>query len=390
MTCFTYAPRRDGVQFVCQYLCEGLARRGYEITVLTYQHEGLPAHEIINGVRVERWPISTRHMHHHGPRHEFIKRIVGRQDEYDVLVKVCTQTAMTDWLLPHLREIEKPKLLHVHSIWDFELHPWDKANAWTLLRKLAANVHWRFYYRINGKNFRSYDRVLQLYEQDYGVADFAKWYGIKSEILENAAEDVFHDGAPVPEMRRRKSIVCVANFNKQKNQTALIEAFLKSDIPDDWTLDLVGSRKTPELDRMRKVEARLRAESRLQDEKIRIQKQIAYHVGISREETVNLVKTASLYAMSSIWEAFPVSLVEAMSAGVPWVSTDVGIARYLPGGVVVGSTDELADTLSWLCKEAGAREKMGKTGYDYAAQHFRVESKVTQVENTLLELTRNM
>lgn len=387
VTCFTYAPRKDGVQFVCQYLCEGLVSRGHDVTVLTQMRDGLQEQEIINGVRVIRWPIYTRHMKHYGPRDEYVSWVIGHQGDFDAMVNVCTQSAMTDWLLPHLSEICIPKFLHIHSIWDFEIHSWDRSSAGSLARKLAANARWHAYYRANAAAFRSYDRVFQLYEQDYSVADFREWYGIESEILENAAEDAFHEGAPVPDEERRKSITCVANFNRQKNQIALVKAFLRADIPDGWTLDLVGSRETPELKNMREAEARIRSEQGLPHDAAHGGRPIVYHVGISREETVQLVKTASAYAMSSMWEAFPVSLVEAMSAGVPWVSTDVGIARYLPGGIVVKDARGLGDALERLCSDAVERDRLGREGYDYAAAHFRIVDKVSQVEDTLLEVT---
>lgn len=382
VTCFTYAPRRNGVQFVTEYLCEGLVRRGHAVTVLTQQHRGLPEREVINGVEVERWPVQTVHMRHSGPKKEYIASVVNRQREFDAMLNVCTQSAFTDWLLPHLAEIRIPKLLQIHSIWDFEIHPWDRASASAFARKLLSNVRWGLYYRFNGAAFRRYDRVLQLYEQDYSVEDFRRWYGIESTILENAAEDAFHEGAPVPESERSRSIVCVANFTRQKNQAALVEAFLRANMPGGWRLDLVGSQETPELERVKKVEEGARAELGLGSR----ERPVVYHVGISREETIELVKRASLYAMSSMREAFPVSLVEAMSAGVPWVSTDVGIARHLPGGVVVGDAGDMANELRRLANDDKERARLGGEGFAYAAAHFGVDDKVGQLEQMLLEV----
>lgn len=381
VTCFTYAPRRNGVQFVTQYLCEGLVRRGHAVTVLTQQHKGLPEWEVINGVNIERWPAKTVHMHHIGARREYVKRVVECQNEFDVMLNVCTQSALTDWLLPHLGEIRIPKLLQIHSIWDFEIHSWDRASAPAFIRKLLSNVRWGLYYRFNGAAFRCYDRVLQLYEQDYSVEDFRRWYGIESVILENAAEDAFHEGAPVPDTERSRSIVCVANFTRQKNQRALVEAFLRANMPIGWRLDLVGSQETPELEQVKRAEESTRKELDLGP----WERSIVYHVGVSRQETIKLVKTASLYAMSSMREAFPVSLVEAMSAGVPWVSTNVGIARHLPGGIVVGDADGMAKELGRLANDAELRARLGEEGFAYAAAHFRIDDKVKQFEQVLLE-----
>lgn len=386
VTCFTYAPRRNGVQFVTQYLCEGLVRRGHSVTVITHCHDGLPDRELINGVAVERWPIKTVHMHHTGPKEEYVRRVIKRQEEYDVMLNVCTQTALTDWLLPHFGEIRIPKLLHIHSIWDFEIHPWDCVSISAFTRKLVSNIRWGLYYYVNKAAFRSYDRVLQLYNQDYSVKDFQRWYGIESEILENAAEDSFHEGAPVPESKRSHSIICVANFTRQKNQAALIEAFLRAELPRGWRLDLVGSRETQELARMKKVEDSVRVELGLGVQ----ERPVFYHVGITRKETIELVKVASIYAMSSVWEAFPVSLVEAMSAGVPWVSSDVGIAKYLPGGVVVGDIGDMEIEFCHLAGDSEERMRLGAEGFTYAAEHFRIEEKVTQLERTLLKVIGEM
>lgn len=383
VTCFTYAPQKNGVQFVTQYLCEGLVRRGHEVTVLTHLHEGLPEKEAVSGVTVERWPICTRHTIHRGPRRQFVERVVSRQDEFDVLLNVCTQSPMTDWLLPHLGELSTPKVLQIHSVWDFVVHPWDRATLGTLVRKCWANARWGFYYRAHGDDFRSYDRVLQLYEQDYSVRYFERWYGIESEILENAAEDVFHEGAPALESRRERTVVCVANYTRQKNQGALVEAFLRSNVPDDWRLVLVGSTETPQLAAIRQQEASLRAELGL----VSSVRGVEFRTGVPREETVRLVKTASIYAMSSQREAFPVSLVEAMSAGVPWVSTDVGIARWLPGGVVASvEGGGFKAALERLAGDGAERARLGSQGFDYAAEHFRIDDKVAQMERVLLEV----
>ena len=383
LTCFTYAPQKNGVQFVTQYLCEGLVRQCHSVTVLTHAHSGLLTHDEINGVEVMRWPIRTYHMRHIGPRKEFIAWVIEHQNEFDAMINVCTQSAMTDWLLPRLSDIHIPKLLHIHSIWDFELHPWDYSTPGALARKLAGNGRWGAYYFANSRRFRHYDRIFQLYKQDYSVDCFRRWYGIESEILENAAEDAFHEGAPVSAQNRRDSVVCVANFTRQKNQSALVEAFLRADLPDGWVLDLVGSRETPELVRIRGLEKALREQLGIAPE----ERPVNYHVGISREETVSIVKTASLYAMSSQREAFPVSLVEAMSAGVPWVSTDVGIARHLPGGVVVPGAEGLAAEIGRLCNDGDERGRLGGEGFDYAAAHFRIQDKVDQLERALLEVT---
>lgn len=384
VTSFTYAPNRDGVQFVTQYLCEGLAIHGNDVTVITENNQDLPEHEVINGVTVERWPIYTHHLRHYGPREHYIHRIIDQQNQYDVLINVGTQTALTDWLLPHLREIHKPKILHIHSIWDFRIYAWDYTSLSSLIRKLVTNFRWAIYYAAHRHDFKQYAQVLQLYPQDYSVKDFKKWYGIKSSILENAAQDTFHIGAPIPQSQRLKNIVYVANFNQLKNQEGLVRAYLKASLSQEWSLDLVGSKPTQYLDRIKDVERKLRTQLNIPNNVHPIQ----YHLGMPREQIANLVKHSSLFAMSSLREAFSISLIEAMSSGVPWLSFDTGVARYLPGGIVVHDINDLSKKLSRLASSPDTRNQLGIDGYRYAAEHFRIEDKVNQLEDILKQIAK--
>ena len=46
------------------------------------------------------------------------------------------------------------------------------------------------------------------------------------------------------------------------------------------------------------------------------------------------LKNAKLFVTGSTREAFPVVIVESMASGIPFICTDVGCVRFLPGGVV--------------------------------------------------------
>ena len=50
-TVHTYYPNSDGVQYVTQYLAEGLAKKGHEVTVLTVNSERTKEYKH-NGVNV--------------------------------------------------------------------------------------------------------------------------------------------------------------------------------------------------------------------------------------------------------------------------------------------------------------------------------------------------
>ncbi len=384
VTSFTYAPQRDGVQFVTQYLCEGLASKGHDVTVITQQHEGLLQHEIINGVKIERWPVYTHHMRHRGPRQQYVRRVLDGQGSFDVMINVGTETALTDWLLPYLSEIQIPKVLHIHSIWDFQIYGWDFDSFSSLAKKVAGNIRWGIYYLTKARAFKQYDRVLQLYPQDYSVKDFQRWYHIHCSILENAAEDAFHAGGPVPVSKRRHAVIYVANFNRLKNQDGVVKAFLQSDIDYDWELDLVGSSPTDEMRLTKQIESETRNALGL----LPTQRPVRYFIGVNRDDIIRLVRTASVYVSGSKREAFSISLIEAMSAGIPWISTDVGITRYLPGGIVVSDAKSIGDVLPGLVHDTNRQSELAEKGYQYALQNFRIQDKVTELEKLLVQTVK--
>ena len=77
---------------------------------------------------------------------------------------------------------------------------------------------------------------------------------------------------------------------------------------------------------------------------------------------MSAIQEADLVVSTSRWEANSVVLLEAMAAGTPWVSTDVGSARDNAGGIVVGSIGEMAETIRVLLGDPDQRRSLGEAG----------------------------
>ena len=96
-----------------------------------------------------------------------------------------------------------------------------------------------------------------------------------------------------------------------------------------------------------------------------------------------------IYAFSSNFEAGPLSILEAMAAGLPVVTTDVGAARLF---VVAGETgeivprqavDELARSIADLALDPERRRRYGEAGRRRVAAHFSVEAAAARIEEVL-------
>ena len=89
--------------------------------------------------------------------------------------------------------------------------------------------------------------------------------------------------------------------------------------------------------------------------------------------------------MTSKWEAYPISLIEAMAAGVPWISTNVGIVKYLPGGFVANEISDISYWIEFVSKNEKVAQSLGNVGKAYASTQFKINKKVDQLEDVILK-----
>jgi colanic acid/amylovoran biosynthesis glycosyltransferase len=171
------------------------------------------------------------------------------------------------------------------------------------------------------------------------------------------------EAAPVP--ANPPVIVCPAQLSSRKGQDILLEALARiTDVP--WELWLAGTGET-----------RGQLES------------LASELGIAeRVHLLGFVPPASLLqhyasgrvalvALATHHEGIPVSLMEAMAAGIPVVSTHVGgIPELLVDGaglmVPPGDPAALAEALRTLLEAPGLREQLARAGRQRVIEQFEV------------------
>ena len=97
-------------------------------------------------------------------------------------------------------------------------------------------------------------------------------------------------------------------------------------------------------------------------------------------DTPALYAGFDVFALSSDTEQMPLSVLEAMAAGLPVVSTDIGDVRAMlasdNAGFVVPMRDEaaLADALSTLLADAALRARLGAANRRCAEVNFDQET----------------
>jgi glycosyltransferase involved in cell wall biosynthesis len=110
-----------------------------------------------------------------------------------------------------------------------------------------------------------------------------------------------------------------------------------------------------------------------------------------RADPWRLYPALNVFSLSSRTEACPMTLIEAMSCGVPCITTDVGdCARLLEGvGQVVPMRDPAALADAWeqtLQLGASAREEVSKQSRQRVLDHFTIAQAAHQYAETYAQL----
>jgi glycosyltransferase involved in cell wall biosynthesis len=177
----------------------------------------------------------------------------------------------------------------------------------------------------------------------------------------------------IPENRQRSRpddavtprIVMVARFVEQKDQSLLLRAVARLDRP--VILTLIG-------DGPRLAAARAEADDLGLTDRVEFLGQ--------RYDVAQLLATSHIFALISNWEGFPLSILEAMRAGLPVVASDVGGVReaVIEGetgfAVRCGDVAEVQERLRELVDNPVLRRKMGDAGHARYRSHFTLESMV--------------
>jgi glycosyltransferase involved in cell wall biosynthesis len=201
-----------------------------------------------------------------------------------------------------------------------------------------------------------------------------------ASVVPGANVEVIHMGIEVPPERvplqrpepRERRLACIASLIPVKNHAGLLRAFQTIAFDHDLALDLVGDGT------LRPRLAALVTELGL-DDRVRFlgtlaHEQILRKLGSGDWFAVVLASLAS----ADEHEGIPVSLMEAMAAGVPVVATDSGGTSELIGGgagllVPVGDVDALADALRGIVSDQELRRAASEGGRRRVAESFDVD-----------------
>jgi glycosyltransferase involved in cell wall biosynthesis len=174
--------------------------------------------------------------------------------------------------------------------------------------------------------------------------------------------------------------VCIAGLREQKNLKLLITAFAATQsVVPGCTLLIVGEGDQ---------------RSALTEQISALQLQSRVQLLGQRNDIPDVLGAADAFVLSSDWEGNPLSVMEAMAAGKPVVSTAVGgVPELIQDGAtgwLVPPRDAaaLSDRLVQVASDADARSLIGDRARQYARTHFDSVQMAASYEAMFRHLTR--
>lgn len=222
------------------------------------------------------------------------------------------------------------------------------------------------------------DRVICVSESEYRLAlDLNVIKTGKLRIVYNGLPDVGSEYWSAPDQEPAR-LISVARFAEPKDHLTLLQA-LAGLGNLNWHLDLVGDGPKQKF-----------VESLADDPRL------AGKISIlgMRSDVPELLAKSSLFVLSSKREGFPISILEAMRAGLPVIATDVGgVVEAVVDGetgylVPVGDCDLLRKRIIALVEDPLLRKQMGDTGRERFLKHFTLEKMVERTIDIYREVVK--
>ncbi len=349
-----YRPSVGGIERFTEVLAEGLAARGHAVTVLACRENGAPPRENRAGVQVVRVPASYVLRRRFGvpyplpaPRSLFktLRPLVDRADVVHVQDALYA-TSVSALVLARRRRV--PRVLTQHVAFVPQANP-----ALDLAEEVAI--------RTIGRCARLADEVIALTPS---VQDWVqRVWGVRGvRVLPVGTEAPRHEPSSRDSLR--------ASFGLPSDR--FIALFVGRDVPKKG-LDLFLRAGDASYDLVAVTD---------RDPSSELTARIMAFMDIERLHA--LLRCVDVFVLPSEGEGFPVSLQEALLAGVPAVLVhDPGYDHFVSADEVLyveRRADAIRAALCRLVQDPALREELSRRGREAAEREFGVERFVGAYE----------
>lgn len=370
-----YFPKVSGVPVVVRYLAEGLQEKGHKVSVATRLYGELERNEVINGINIYRFSLKQNRIFMPFGEVSMFRSFINDFNA-DVIIVECAECVTTNVLLKLLPKLKCKKIFHSHGFSGRTLKPFTKCDS--LKHTIGNSFRWLtvhlYYATLFRKHIKYFDTTLCLSEID-SSKEYLEKYSKGCSVLSNAVDDEFLVLANECEIKLPlKYFVSIANYSTVKNQKGILREYYKTNI-DNYAMVFIGREKNDYYNELKEY-------NNLLEEKYG-KRNVFFYYGIARKNIPYILQNASLYIVASSFEEYSISIIEAMAKGVPFISTNVGNARILPGGITVNSEYEISDAIIKLINSPHDYQLLSDRGRIFVKENCTKEKVIDKINNII-------
>lgn len=282
----------------------------------------------------------------------------------NLVIVEAWQTALTDCAIDVAYQLAIPVLMISHGI---SLHPY-KSSISQFLRSLA----WMPYRYFRLPSLIKKLSVLTTLDEFSGSnrffdRDLAKINKIPTLPLKNFPAHRFERN--ISRADRKMQILVVGYYSEVKNQLAAIHLLTK--LPQEISCCFIGDRQGEYFELCQRRVTDLGLEGRVsffQDNECNLAELIAQSI---------------LVFSPSITEALPMTLIEAMECGTPFVATSVGAVSSFVGGLLADDEQTQIEAIETLIAKPEVWQKYSDAGKKQAQAEFSETRIAAQLANAV-------
>jgi glycosyltransferase involved in cell wall biosynthesis len=353
ITSFFYPPQIGGVGEVVARHAMGLSSLGHEITVATSFVSGRSTSNVPQGIKVESFDVQGNgnlRVAYSGETEKYQNYILN--SSFDVIVCHGLQTWSTNLAFPLLSKLSAKSILVSHGVSVNTMPDFPR----NLLHWLA----WRPYVWKMPRILKSFDHIVFLSEK----CDRDRFYDrYIAKKIDYRSCSTIPNGAPLLkfsnetlsfrrtyEITSKYIVLSISNFSPLKNQMGALRAFHQAGNLDA-TMVFIGSKKNDYSTKLEDLSKTLGIHERIR---------ILEFSGL--EMKLQALCASDLFLFTSRTETQPLVLLEAMGAGIPFLSLPVGCVEEFPGGRIADNIHEMSTSLRQMLSDPVRLKEIGRQG----------------------------
>lgn len=312
-----------GVAKVLTNLANSLSEEGYTVEILLMMEEQEHFYPLNSNIKVHNidtfshwaWKICEFNNRH-------LRFIPKRNNINAYIYHIGVFLMLRNWMRKN------------HQNYDIIISAWYKLSSFLALNKKASKktIAWEHVtYETGGLLFK--DTLRRYYKNLKGIVcinspaiEHYKQYN-KTYFIPNIIGEPFENQEKINFKDKENFISFVGRLDREKNVIALLEIFKESKIPTNWKLQIIGDGSE-----------RKNLEQLV--EKNQLQERIIFYGTKTSEEILKLLRRSKIFGFTSLKEALPTVLVEAIFCSNAIISYN---CNYGPSDIVKNNSGFLID-----------------------------------------------